>query len=139
MSKAFMMTLREIQPSQLYICSEKLKAVMESIDPKQPGAIEPVPVKELGSRVIFVDGHTRAFAAFLLGLDTIPVYWEEEELDWDAYAICVEWCEQVGIRSIADLRRRVVSQKDYEVLWYQRCEAMQQDLAKKKAENPAAT
>jgi hypothetical protein len=137
MIKAFMMKLGRIQPSQLYISSEKLNEVMRTIDPKQPSAIEPIPIKKLGSRIIFVDGHTRAFAAFLCGFPMIPVYWEDEELDWDAYAICVEWCKKEGIRTIADLKDRVVSQKDYEILWYQRCEEMQQHLAKKKLKNQA--
>jgi hypothetical protein len=139
MTKEFMMKLDKIQPSQLYISSEKLDEVMRTIDPKRPSEIEPIPIKKLGSRIIFVDGHTRAFAAFLRGFLMIPVYWEDEELDWDAYAICVEWCKKEGIRTIADLRERVVSQKDYEILWYRRCEEMQQDLAKRKAKNHAQT
>ena len=135
MTKAFMMKLDEIQPSQLYISSEKLNEVMKTIAPMKPEAIEPIPIKKLGSRIIFVDGHTRAFAAFLHGFPMIPVYWEDEELDWDAYAICVEWCKKEGIRTIADLKSKVVPQKDYEILWYRRCEKMQQDLAKRKQEN----
>ena len=137
MTKAFMMKLDKIQPSQLYISSEKLNEVMRAIDPMKPRAIEPIPIKKLGSRIIFVDGHTRAFAAFLRGFPMIPVYWEDEELDWDAYAICVEWCKKEGIRTIADLKDRVVSQKDYAILWYRRCEEMQQDLAKRKVKNHA--
>lgn len=132
MTKAFMMKLDRIQPSQLYISSEKLNEVMRTIDPMKPRAIEPIPIKKLGNRIIFVDGHTRAFAAFLRGFPKIPVYWEDEELDWDAYTICVEWCKKEGIRTIGDLKDRVVSQKDYEILWYRRCEEMQQDLAKRK-------
>jgi hypothetical protein len=132
MTKVFMMKFDEIQPSQLYICSEKLDEVMRAIDPMKPKTIEPIPIKKLGSRIIFVDGHTRAFAAFLRGFPMIPVYWEDEELDWEAYAICVEWCKKEGIRTIADLKDRVVSQKDYEILWYRRCEEMQQDLQKEK-------
>ncbi|MEM1551365.1 MAG: hypothetical protein QXH03_01690 [Candidatus Bathyarchaeia archaeon] len=65
--KVFMMKLSEIQPSQLYICSEKLSEVMKTFDGNNPMAMEPVPVKKLGEDVIFVDGHTRAFAAFLCG------------------------------------------------------------------------
>ena len=121
-----MMKFDEIQPSQLYISSEKLNEVMKAIDP--------IPIKKLGSRIIFLDGHTRAFAAFLHGFPMIPVYWEDEELDWNAYAICVEWCKKEGIRTIADLRGKAVSQKDYEILWYRRCEEMQQDLAKRQQE-----
>lgn len=127
-----MMKLDEIQPSQLYISSEKLSEVMKTFDPNDPESIEPIPIKKLGSAIIFVDGHTRAFAAFLHNLSEVPVYWEDEELDWDAYEVCVRWCKKEGLRMIADLTNRVIPQKDYEILWYKRCEKMQQDLAKRK-------
>ncbi len=121
------MRLDSIQPSQLYICSEKLEAVMQT-PRNETEMIEPIPIKKLGNETIFVDGHTRAFAAYLLGLSEFIVYWEDEELDWKAYAICVSWCRQEGIRTIADLRDRVVHNREYEELWYKRCERMQQSL-----------
>ncbi|MEM3388122.1 MAG: hypothetical protein QXU11_06255 [Thermoproteota archaeon] len=132
MAKVFRMRLEDIQPSQLYICFEKLCEVMKRFNPSDPWSIEPIPVKKLGDEVIFVDGHTRAFAAFLCGVSEVPVYWEAEELDWEAYEICVKWCRESGIRRISDLRNRVVPQKDYEILWYRRCEEMQQELEKKR-------
>lgn len=98
---------------------------------KDSKSIKPIPVKKLGDDIIFVDGHTRAFAAFLYGFSEVPVYWEYEELDWDAYKICVEWCKSEGIRTIADLKNRVIPQSEYEILWYERCEKMQRNLEKK--------
>jgi len=132
MAKTFMMKLDEIQPSQLYISSEKLSEVNKTFDSDRPESIEPVPIKKLGDEIVFVDGHTRAFAAFLHNVSEVPVYWEDEELDWDAYEICVEWCKREGIQTIGDLRSRVVSERDYEILWYRRCKRMQQDLAKRR-------
>lgn len=135
MAKTFMMKLNKIQPTQLFISSEKLSEVMKTVDPKNPKLIEPISVKKLDNAIIFVDGHTRAFAAFLLGFAKVPVYWENEELDWDAYKICVKWCKKAKIRAIADLKNRVIPQKDYEVLWYRRCEEMQRKLQRKKNKN----
>ena len=129
MSKTFMMKLDRIQPSQLYISSEKLSKVMKNFN---PNSIEPIPVKKLGDDIIFVDGHTRAFAAYLHGLKEIPVYWEYEELDWEAYKICVEWCKKEGIYTIADLENRVIPHREYEILWYRRCEEMQRNLEVKR-------
>jgi len=134
MTKVFRMKLNSIQPSQLYISSEKLSEVMKRFDVDDLESIEPIPIKKLGDDVIFVDGHTRAFAAFLYGVSEVPVYWEDEELDWDAYEICVEWCKENGIRTISDLKDRIVSQKEYEILWYKRCEEMQRDLEVKRKE-----
>jgi hypothetical protein len=101
--------------------------------------MEPIPIKALRDRIVFVDGHTRAFAAFLHDISEIPVYWEDEELDWDAYKICVGWCRKEGIRTIANLQDRVVSQKDYETLWYRRCKEMQEDLEKRRRKKNTST
>jgi len=133
-TKTFQMKLDSIQPSQLYISSEKLDSIMKSLERSRRVFVEPIPIKKLGNQVIFVDGHTRALAAFLLGLSEVPVYWEDEELDWEEYEICVEWCKEEGIYTISDLKNRIVSHKDYQVLWLDKCRKMQQDLeAKRKA------
>ncbi|MEM3565977.1 MAG: hypothetical protein QXK18_03785 [Candidatus Bathyarchaeia archaeon] len=101
---------------------------MKTFNPADPKMMEPIPIKKLNGDIILVDGHTRDFAAFINGFSEVPVYWEYEELDWDAYKICVEWCMREGIRTIADLKNRVVTQSAYEKLWYERCERMQRDL-----------
>jgi hypothetical protein len=126
------MKLESIQPSQLYISSEKLDNVMGSLDRLKPVFLEPIPVKKLGDQVVFVDGHTRAFAAFLLGLPEIPVYWEDEELDWDEYEVCVTWCKEEGIHTISDLKNRIVPHREHQVLWLDRCRKMQQNLESKR-------
>jgi len=79
--RIFRMRLEDIQPSQLYISFEKLCEVMKRFNPSDLGSIEPMPVKKLGNDIIFVDGHTRAFAAYVCGVSEVPVYWEDEELD----------------------------------------------------------
>jgi len=131
MTKSFMMQLDEIQPSQLFINSEKLSLVMKISD-ANPRSIEFIPVKKIGDRVVFVDGHTRAFASFLRGMSEVKVYWEEDELDWDEYEICVDWCRKEGINTIADLKERVIPSKEYQVLWLDRCGKMQRELEAKR-------
>ena len=126
-----MMKLDEIQPSQLFINSEKLSLVMKTFD-VNPRSIEPIPVKKIGEQIVFVDGHTRAFAAFLKGMSEVKVYWEEDELDWDEYEVCVDWCKKEGINKIADLKERVIPSKEYQVLWLDRCEKMQRELEAKR-------
>lgn len=127
-TKTIRMRLSEIQPSQLYISREKLSQVMKTSDPSELDSLKPIPVKKLGNRVILVDGHTRAFAAFLKGLQAVTVYWEEDELDWEEYEICVQWCREEGIRTIADLQERVIAHDEYKRLWLGRCRKMQNDL-----------
>jgi len=132
MAKSFQMRLDAIQPSQLYISTEKLAEIMKTFNPSSHRSLEPIPIKKLMNYIIFVDGHTRAFAGFLHGLSVVPVYWEYEELDWEAYEICVKWCKNEGICTIADLKNRVVSKDDYGVLWLNRCARMQAELKERR-------
>lgn len=101
--------------------------------PTKITSIEPIPIKKLGDEIIFVDGHTRAYAACVHGFSNIPVYWEYEELDWEAYEICVAWCKEEGIHRIADLKNRVISHREYKKLWYDKCAKMQKELKAKRA------
>jgi hypothetical protein len=64
----------------------------------------------------------------LAGLDEMPTYWDEDELDWEAYRICVRWCGEAGIRTVADLAGRVVDPETYERLWRRRCAEMHRAL-----------
>ncbi len=128
MTSTFLKRLDELQPSQLFVSAQKLSRVMDRRDTLTLQDLEPVPVKELGGRVVLTDGHTRALAAYLSGLTRIRAFWDQDELDWEAYEICVAWCREEGITTIADLKDRVVSEEAYEVLWLDRCREMHQDL-----------
>jgi len=111
MTNTFRLELDSIQPSQLYINSEKLRYVMR-LPESGPFSVKLIPEKKLGNQVVFVDGHTRALVAFLLGFSEVLVYWKDEELDWEEYEICVEWCKDEGISTILDLKNRVVSPRN---------------------------
>lgn len=128
MTDIFVMKLEEIQPCQLFIDSEKLARVLRDFDRLRPDSFAPVPVKNLEGRIIITDGHTRALAAFLRGFLEVRVFWEVEDLDWEAYGICVEWCKSEGICTVADLKGRVVSSEEFEVLWVERCRRMAEGL-----------
>ena len=136
--ETFTSPLAVLQPSQLYICSEKLAQVMADRGASEGDRFGPLPVKKLGGKVVLTDGHTRAFAAFKSGLHKIEVYWDTDELDWEAYEICVAWCLHEGIESIADLEDRVVGEHEYEKLWHRRCRKMHRELAEKRAGTDAA-
>lgn len=123
-----MMRLDELQPSQLFISSEKLSQVMRDFAPITTDSLPLIPVKELAGKMICTDGHTRALAALLSGLSEVRVCWEDDEMDWEAYEICVDWCEREGIHTVADLKDRIVPPAEYETLWLNRCKEMQQEL-----------
>jgi len=120
--------LSVLQPSQLYINREKLKDLQSRIDFTQPENIPPIPIKLLDGERVMTDGHTRAFAAYLAGLDLVPIFPDEDDLDWHAYRICVAWCQEKGVHQISDLQGRVIGSDAYEKLWLARCKRMQKRL-----------
>jgi hypothetical protein len=128
MSDTFVLRLEEIQPSQLYINRAKLAQVKAGT-----GSPGPLPVKRLAGRVVLTDGHTRALAAWQAGRSEIEVYWDQDALDWAAYELCVAWCDEAGIRTVADLAGRVVAPEEYKVVWLQRCARMQRALEEGRA------
>ena len=125
--------IADIQPSQFYISEAKLEQIRRWFHPEDLSGFEAVPVKELDGRVVFTDGHTRAYAAWLAGLDRIPLVWEEDDLDWEAYRLCVDACKKRGVCSVADLEERVVSEEDYERLWNGWCEVLHEILELQRA------
>ncbi|MGV8982606.1 hypothetical protein [Clostridium sp.] len=123
MSKCILMNIKDIQPSQLYINSQKLKNILKWFTPTDYESYDAIPIK-----IIYTDGHTWAYAAYIKGVKTIKVYWDEDELSWNAYQICVDWCNTEGINSIEDLKDRVIEPNEYEILWYDRCRNMHNQL-----------
>ena len=132
MSKIFEMKISEIQPSQLYISKKKLAKVNKFFDPKNKETLGIIPVKKLGKDIIYTDGHTRAVAAFLAGYQEITVEWEDEDLDWEMYEVCVQWCKDDKIFKAKDLAKRLVSHKDYKLLWYKKCEILHKEFDMKR-------
>jgi len=100
--------------------------------PKKTEISRPIPIKQLNDDVIYTDGHTRSFAAHLNGLEKDSVFWDEDDLDWEAYEICVKWCKDEGIYTIADLKNRVVDSEGYRRLWHKRCDIMHEELETKR-------
>ena len=137
MTEVFYMDLDKIQPSQLYISKQKLRKIQKTFDSADVLTLEVIPIKKLGSDIIYTDGHSRAYAVYLAGITRIRVEWETEDLDWEMYEICVDWCKDVGISIIADLKTRVITHRVYRKLWYKRCKLMQQDVLEKRNKKTA--
>lgn len=116
------MPISEIQPSQLFVNRAKLYAVQRQYDVLKLHQYDPIPIKELDGRMVFTDGHSRAFAVHLNGGEEIKVAYEQDELNWDAYRICVNWCVEEEILTVAGLKGRLLDPADYEEQWIRRCE-----------------
>jgi hypothetical protein len=131
MNKAIMMNLYELQPSQLFLNLKKLEDILSWFKPEDINSYDAIPIKRLNNRTIFTDGHTRAYAAYLKGINEIKVYWDEDDLDWNAYQICVDWCINENINSIVDLEKRVIPDEEYKLLWLDKCRKMHDELMNK--------
>lgn len=119
--RIFMLPIADLQPSQLYISQGKLRLAEEWFDKSDVLAMDPIPIKDFNGKKLMTDGHTRAVLAYLNGFAEVPCYWDTDELDMDAYAKYLAWCADEGVVSVADLAGRIVSFKEYEVLWRKRC------------------
>ncbi len=129
-SNIFYLNINRIQPSQLYLSEKKIEQVLNSLRNSGFENAQPLPVKQLNDNIIFTDGHTRAYLLWLNGYNEIKVIWEDEDLDWKLYEICVEWCKQAGIRTIADLKNRIIDHESYKIKWIERCKKMGEKLYK---------
>jgi len=122
----------KLQPSQLYIEKERFQKIFDEFDPEN---YEPVPVKKLDGELILTDGHTRALVAYLKGLKKIKFVWEDVELDWDVYRLCVKWCKKEGIFKIKDLKDRMINEEDFHRLWCKRCRRAIYRIRKRRKEH----
>ena len=121
-------SLKDLQPSQFYISQVKLSNIQAWFHKDDLSNFEPLPVKVLDGIPILTDGHTRAVSAILAGLESVPLVYDEDELDWNLYRYCVEQCTQKGIHSPYDLVDRVISAYEYEEKWIGWCEQISSKL-----------
>ena len=125
-------SLKDLQPSQFYISQAKLSNIQAWFHKDDLSNFEPLPVMVLDGIPILTDGHTRAVSAILAGLESVPLVYDEDELDWNLYRYCVEQCTQKGIHSPYDLVDRVISAHDYEEKWIGWCDQIPSKLQQNK-------
>ncbi len=127
-ASVFTMEISALTPSQLYISQEKLDHVHEWFREKEDVVkMNPIPIKSLGGRLLMTDGHTRAVAAFLCGASSLPCVWDEDDMDWAAYAADINMCAEEGVTSVEKLASRIVSAQDYKHLWMERCDVLREE------------
>jgi hypothetical protein len=133
MAPTFRLRIDQIRLSQLYISSAKLASVMKVFEDGNENILEPIPIKGIDGMLVATDGHTRLLAWFLNGHDEVDCEWEDTDMDWDEYRVCMQWCKDEGIQTVADLADRIITPEEYEVLWLDRCRIMHEDLEMKRS------
>lgn len=139
MPEPFAIEIDRLQPSQLYVSQSRLARLTARVGPAEVHRLHPVPVARLDGRLVLTDGHSRTLAAWRSGRREVVAIWEEDDLDWEAYHVCVGWCLQEGISSIAQLADRVVSGREFERLWLDRCRELHRSLEASRASRAAAS
>lgn len=114
--------------SQLYISEDKLRAIRDWFSPDNMSIFQPLKVHDYGNgRYTIVDGHSRAYMAYENGIDFVPIVYDDDEivsseLAQKLYLADIGWCERFHIKNIINLKNRIVSGAQYEMLWRERCD-----------------
>lgn len=72
-------------------------------------------------RYFCVDGHHRLFLLNNMGVTNIRVINEVADNENRLYQILADEAWDMGLRTIADLEKRIVSEADFKVLWIEKC------------------
>ena len=128
----FYLQTRNIQPSQLFLNTAKLDWVLQNYTHQQLKDNVVFPVISLGGNPVFSDGHTRAYAALLHGITHLQVYRDPDDLDYEMYQECVDWCLAEKITWIGDLKNRIITSQDYDIHWLGRCKSMQEKVRQRR-------
>ena len=131
---AIKLKLKDLQPSQFYISEKKLFNIKKWFNPANLSNFEPIPIKVLDDNPVITDGHTRAVAAIMAGLDVVPIVLDTDELDWDMYRACVKACHDQNIHSPMDLVDRIISEEDYKEKWDAWCDDLHNEMIRKRNE-----
>ncbi|WP_227380095.1 hypothetical protein [Haladaptatus halobius] len=122
--------IKTVRPSQLYLSSQKLAAVLEWFDLANP-SYDPLLIAEYDGKLYLLDGHMRAFVAYLGGIEQVRVTQEQsilEQEDKQVYLECFSWCADAGLRTISDLSGRILNPEAYQKLWINRCQRVVERL-----------
>ncbi|MFT4889574.1 MAG: hypothetical protein ACI9YT_000484 [Halobacteriales archaeon] len=113
--------VEDLRPTQLYLSAAKLASVLEEFAADDPG---PLSAFEHEDEWYLSDGHTRAFAAYLGGAESVRIERDHEvreAYDFDLYLTCIDWCREENVRSVPDLAGRVLDHETFEEQWIERC------------------
>ncbi len=121
-------SILEIQPSQFYLSKDKIDKINQWFDVTNLSNFEPVTVIKIDDNYIFTDGHTRAFVAYMAGLKEIPIVYDEDSLDLEAYHLYTLACKERNITNISMLKNRILTKDEYYQKWLCWCNVVHEVL-----------
>ena len=128
-SDVFYTDILSLGVTQIYLNSRKISTVLQWFHPAHMDTYPPLHVFDFGDGLRLTDGHTRAYVAYRMGLKTVPVVITQDEIVTSAlgqklYRADIEWAKRHGVRNVADLESRVLTEPVYDVLWKRRCDRL---------------
>ena len=130
-NEMFYISIDELGVSQLYLNQDKVDNVLAWFNPLRIDEYEPLPVHDFlkNGKFVLTDGHTRAYVLYKSGVSQIPVVIDNDEivtceLGIKSYKEYIEWCNRLCINTVMDLENRIISNRDYEFLWIERCDKL---------------
>jgi hypothetical protein len=125
----FSIPLASLQPSQFCLSINKLQTVLSTVDISR---LRPFPVRSICGNYALTDNHHTAFLTFLMGKLDAEVWYDTDDMDWEAYERSVNECRSRGVRQLADFIGRLVSHVEYENTWCAWCDEMHELLEKER-------
>jgi len=116
--------LMDLRPNNWTINRMKLDRVREAWQRDKQDELPPVLVATIDGELSLIDGHSRAYAAFERGQTHIEVFVSDlAQIEGSAalYRHIHRVGPQLGIKTIADLKDRIVEPEEHERLWIGYC------------------
>ncbi len=124
------MSLKDLVPNNLYLNGDKLARLRELSSEDFAWNLPPVTVSAIDGRYALIDGHSRAYAAHLLGLDRIRARVQPlDEIDGSAalYRRIHAMALEQGIADITCLADRILDGPAHRMLWVDFCEQLHRE------------
>ena len=114
--------------SQIFLNEDKLTNIRSWFNPSDLSNFDPLPVHDFGNdSLTLTDGHSRAFLAYTMGVNMVPITYDQDDIVTSAtgqmlYKNNIVWCERFKIHSVSDLKNRIIPDSMYHDLWIGRCD-----------------
>jgi hypothetical protein len=120
-----------LRPNNWYLCRRKVDVIREVWDRGESGSLPPVLVVSIDGEWSLIDGHSRVFVAFEMGVSRIRA--EVRTLpEIEGPSELYEWIHRAGpgqgVCSFEELRGRLLSEQEYRVRWVEFCRDKAREL-----------
>jgi hypothetical protein len=126
MSSTELVRIDALRPNNWYINRAKLDRVRSAWRRGEQASLPPVLVTLIDGELSLIDGHARTYAAYENGVSEIPSIFEDLH-EIEGSTALYEHIHRAGpgrgVRSIADLKSRIVDPQEHERLWIGYCRA----------------